>query len=415
MSSESKPSRSEDALEPECDSRSMRTAPSSTAKSEREEDRRVDESRGTRGSALGRRSSSGTNVERTTRANEKSLERTTRTNELSLERATHANEKSLERTTRANGKRFVRARIPGDRASLERDYRSSREPMLVCESRSGAEEMLGREDRSGLDAKLAGEPCAHDEAKSPRERRRRADSSSESRSTQGHEGPSKREDGSHDEGRLDGSARSSDVRTRQLLSGGTPRELLCRIVQGDPLGMRERVARLVHSSAYLLDADRAQLRSLARCARFASRGAGRADLASWLDEIVSEAIDQIVCEEADLELDPAGETLDAAFVALAPPLGLEPESMRRACAAFNQLPAADRRAFFALVIDGRALDDLAHESGESASEIARRARRALDLLMQGQAPERAQAASEKKSDKKAIDRDSPGVESEART
>jgi len=183
----------------------------------------------------------------------------------------------------------------------------------------------------------------------------------------------------------DVAARGNEAHARQLLTGGTPREILCRIVQGDPLGMRDRVARALHTDAYLLDADRVQLRSLARCARFASRCCA-GDLDRELDAIVSQAIEDLLREDAE----PDGDTelgstpISAAFVALAGPLGLEPEAMRRACACFNQLCAADRKAFFDLVIDGASLDDLARRNGENASEIGRRARKALDLLLHGQ-------------------------------
>ncbi|HEY2369063.1 MAG TPA: hypothetical protein VGH87_21850, partial [Polyangiaceae bacterium] len=191
-------------------------------------------------------------------------------------------------------------------------------------------------------------------------------------------------------------SRESEARARQLLSSGTPREILCRIVQGDPLGMRDRAARALHSSAYLLDADRVQLRSLARCARFAAR-CSSGDFDQRLDEIVNEAIEDLLREdgETDHELDP-GSAPGAAFVALARPLGLEPEAMRRACASFNRLPKPDRKAFFELVIDGAPLDELARRGGESASEIARRARKALDLLLSAQAGERKPAENERK-------------------
>lgn len=187
----------------------------------------------------------------------------------------------------------------------------------------------------------------------------------------------------------EGVAREGDIRWRQLLAGGTPREILCRIVQGDPLGLRDRVAQRLHAEAYLLDADRVQLRALARCARFASRYQGRPDFPTWLDEIVNQAIEDILREdlEADVERQKSASTPGAAFIALALPLGLEPETMRLACAGFNQLPGPHRRAFFELVIQGRSLDELARQHRESASEIARRARRALDLLLQVHATE----------------------------
>src|SRR4051812_31993837 len=96
--------------------------------------------------------------------------------------------------------------------------------------------------------------------------------------------------------------RDGEVRWRRLLSGGTPREILCRIVQGDPLGLRDRVALRLHADAYLLDADRVLLRALARCARFAGRYQGRPELGSWLDEIAGQAVEEVLREDLEPDL-----------------------------------------------------------------------------------------------------------------
>src|SRR5262249_54272631 len=68
---------------------------------------------------------------------------------------------------------------------------------------------------------------------------------------------------------------------RRLLSG-TPREVLARLVQEDPLGVREKVAARLRADALLLDSDRVHLRVLARVSRFAGRYRGRPDLGSWI-------------------------------------------------------------------------------------------------------------------------------------
>ena len=192
---------------------------------------------------------------------------------------------------------------------------------------------------------------------------------------------------------LDGDPSGPAARWRALLAG-TPREVLSRIVPGDPLGLRSHVARRLTSDALLLDGDLVHLRSLARCARRAVRYTGRPELAAWLDEIVAEAIDEVLQEES--EGDHAGSTSTVecgAFASLAPPLGLEPEAMRAACAAFNRMAIEERSAFFDLVIHKRTLDELASTSGEGATEIARRARRALEPFLRAQAelaPKRAE-------------------------
>ncbi len=180
--------------------------------------------------------------------------------------------------------------------------------------------------------------------------------------------------------------RAVSARWAVLFAGGSAREILSRIVQGDPLELREHVARRMRAECYLLDADRVHLRSLARCARAAVRYRGRPELSAWLESIVGESIAELLAE--DHEAAHSGSSAEAthagAFAALARPLGLDPESMRAACVLFNRLPLPERSAFFDLVIEGRSLDACAHQRGESGTEIARRARRALDVLLSAQ-------------------------------
>lgn len=169
---------------------------------------------------------------------------------------------------------------------------------------------------------------------------------------------------------------------RKLL-GGTPREVLGRLVQDDPLGIREKVGIRLQSDALLLDADRVHLRVLARISRFAGRYRGRPELSAWIESAVAEAVEELLREEHESVRSRRAEEPEKAsvFASLATPLGLDPTAMRAACAAFNLLPFADRNAFADLVLRGRSLDKVARAAGESATEVARRARRALDTLL----------------------------------
>ena len=56
-------------------------------------------------------------------------------------------------------------------------------------------------------------------------------------------------------------------------------------------------------------------------------------------------------------------------------------SMRGVCNVFNHLPETERRAFHALLIEGSTLDAIARASGQSATDVARAARRALDTML----------------------------------
>jgi DNA-directed RNA polymerase specialized sigma24 family protein len=177
------------------------------------------------------------------------------------------------------------------------------------------------------------------------------------------------------------------VAWRQWLAGGSSREVLARIVQEDPLGVREHVARALRDGAYLMDSQRVALRCFALVARHAIRYRGRPDLQEWLQALAREAICAILRDDGEAERKPIvpghepGREHGTAFAALARPLGLEPDAMGRACLSFNRLPQADRAAFVALVIAGRPLEELVRAHGESATDIARRARRGLDTIL----------------------------------
>lgn len=180
-------------------------------------------------------------------------------------------------------------------------------------------------------------------------------------------------------------------RWRTLFAAASAREILARIVPDDPLGVRAVVARRLHDQALLADADRVHLRSLALVARWAPRYQGEPDFAVWLERIVDRALVEIVGDDLDEAPVPAvvntpGATApssepESCIVASARALGLSAERLRSACRAFNRAPTDERRAFFELVLRARPLQDVARESGRSAVELARLARRALDTLL----------------------------------
>lgn len=170
---------------------------------------------------------------------------------------------------------------------------------------------------------------------------------------------------------------------------GSPREVLARIVAGDPLDVRAAVADVLRAECVFLDADRVHLRALARVARAASRfAASRTDLAAWIRTEVAGAVAEILREEYESRPPDPG----TAFTQFARPLGLDPEAIRRGCIAFNRLPHSDRFAFCALVVRNVGLDALARETGIPPSELGRRARRGLDAVLHANHPELAPAA-----------------------
>jgi hypothetical protein len=181
----------------------------------------------------------------------------------------------------------------------------------------------------------------------------------------------------------------------ELLLTGSPREILARILAGDPLELRRRLALRLRERALLLDAERVLLRALAFVAYRAGAWRGRPELARWLQARIDEAIDDALAageapranedEDAPAIAPPAQTVRDTpggrdVFALLATPLGLSAAELRAACARFNRLPACEREAFFLLVIDGESLDSACAERAVSANELARAARRALAVL-----------------------------------
>lgn len=204
-------------------------------------------------------------------------------------------------------------------------------------------------------------------------------------------------------------------RWRTLFAAASSREILARIVPDDALDVRAVVARRLHDQALLADADRVHLRSLALVARWAPRYQGEPDFDAWLERIVDRALLEIVDDDTEEHAPPSSASAtpsasstrnssptrsspqsahsnvapepaasgepESCISASARALGLSPERLRGACRAFNRLPADERRAFFELVLRARPLQELARESGRSAVELARLARRALDTLL----------------------------------
>lgn len=165
---------------------------------------------------------------------------------------------------------------------------------------------------------------------------------------------------------------------------GLPRAVLARLTDGDPLGVRAVVGARLRERSQLFDADRIHLRALALIAREAGSFSGRPALGSWVGDRVERALDEVLLEARkdtlDSEVDAPGAA--GAFGVLGAPLGLRPAAAQAATLALNQLPQPERRAFLGLVIESRPLDELAAEESASAREVGRRARRALDSILE---------------------------------
>lgn len=162
---------------------------------------------------------------------------------------------------------------------------------------------------------------------------------------------------------------------QHLLLTGSAAEVLARIVPEDPLGLRARIAARLEEDALLLESDGVLLATQALCALQASTWRGQPELSRWLGERIEEALEEHLADDG------FGPPRTASGLeAFARPLGLEPRALAEGCARFNGLRLEVRAAFFALVLDGRQPERLARARGLSHSELARRARTALEVF-----------------------------------
>jgi hypothetical protein len=162
---------------------------------------------------------------------------------------------------------------------------------------------------------------------------------------------------------------------------GSPREVLARIVPGDPLGLRARVSRALRARALLLEGERVLLHALALVAHRAAAWRGRPELGAWLDERVQEAIASALEGMGDEESGPSSPDSHALF---AGPLGLDPGELRSGCARFNRLPFERREPFYRIALEGLDPGELCRRRGLSPAELgplARSAREAIDLWL----------------------------------
>ncbi|TAJ17471.1 MAG: hypothetical protein EPO68_09510 [Planctomycetota bacterium] len=189
----------------------------------------------------------------------------------------------------------------------------------------------------------------------------------------------------------------SDAKPARLLHG-KPREILARIVPGDPLALRALIADRLDERHLIADADRLQLQLLIRVARHAAVAGARGELRAWLLARLDPLLDELAtARDATAKVAVARDAIardaiardalardsapSGAVESFARSLGLDPPRARRAIAALNACTPEQRRAFHGLVLLRRGLDELARAEQVNASELGRRARAALDAVL----------------------------------
>jgi hypothetical protein len=151
-----------------------------------------------------------------------------------------------------------------------------------------------------------------------------------------------------------------------------PEELLAWLVHGDPLALRARLVRLALREAWLVDVERALLRTQSLVALHACEWRPE-ELEARLEDCARAALRELACEEDSAGV---GEALDFCCR----PLGLDARALGEACRGFNRLPGEVREAFVAAVLVGESPERSARARRLSLVEFARRARLGLELF-----------------------------------
>lgn len=150
----------------------------------------------------------------------------------------------------------------------------------------------------------------------------------------------------------------SDEPGNALLRGESAREILKRLLDGDPLELGARCRDRIETRAYLLDVARLHLRAVARVARAAQGRDGRMSLGEFIMERIEYSMQELIQEDREEELSgiPCADPEDGRFAFLAETLGIPTALARRACVAFNYLPERVRCAYFAVLVQGKTVN-----------------------------------------------------------
>ncbi len=166
-----------------------------------------------------------------------------------------------------------------------------------------------------------------------------------------------------------------------VLDGRSPREVLLRIVEGDPLELGPRIDAVLEEEGLLLAPARVHLRTLAGVAYAACANGAPLELGLWLRARIGESVVGLLAE--DRESERSGDPLPASVEAYLPMIaafGVEHGLARRASVAFHSLAIPQRRLVRGIVQDGKTLAELAPALGRPLAEIRAELRAAVESL-----------------------------------
>ncbi len=175
----------------------------------------------------------------------------------------------------------------------------------------------------------------------------------------------------------------------EILAGGSPREVLRRLHESDPLGIEEICKERLAGLALFLDLERLVVRSMARTAFAAFRYRGETSLGEFLVSCVDRSIQELVGEDrlAAREGGSVAPESVRLYSFLADPLGARPETARLAAVVFNDLPESVRRCYFSVVLQGSSVAHCVSSGLGKREEVEGAVKRAILAISMLRDPE----------------------------
>ncbi len=168
----------------------------------------------------------------------------------------------------------------------------------------------------------------------------------------------------------------------KVLAGRDRREILRRIIDGDPLELSQLVMRRLVERAFLIDGDRVLLRAVARTAHAAPKWHGKPPLDEWLVQCVDASMEDLVQEDAGSAFFGMAvhENADSHFAFIAKAFGVDTSTALEMVATFNSLPEEARLTWHALAVEGKSLKRYVAEGHGPPSTVREHIRRAAKAL-----------------------------------
>jgi len=165
------------------------------------------------------------------------------------------------------------------------------------------------------------------------------------------------------------------------LHGRSPREILFRIAEGDPLELGPRIEEVFDEEGLLLESARVHLRTLAAAAYAACANGPPTELGPWMRDLISASVSELLTE--DREAERSGDPIPSSgesFLSMTAAFGIEHGLARRASVAFHSLAPLQRRLVRRIVRDGQPLADIARELGCPLRDAKAELRSAVESL-----------------------------------